>query len=122
MATEHRLQQIETQGCQTYATKLQLKGSEAVGDVTSYWILVSVLILLVVLDLWGLQMVGPLDINSSSERKPTSSVSVEDKKKQEKIHFNKCTKIYCMLVCQHHVSNQKHSVYKPKITNYLLRG
>lgn len=53
------------------------------GDMVSYWILVSVLILLVVLDLQGLQMVGPLDIDSPSERKPTSSVSVEDKKNRE---------------------------------------
>ncbi len=49
----------------------------------SYWIWVSVLILLVVLDLRGLHMVGSLDLHSPSEGKPSNSVSEENKYRQE---------------------------------------
>lgn len=52
-------------------------------DMVSYWIWVSVLILLVVLDLRGLQTVWSLDLSSPSEGKPTSSVSVKEKNSRE---------------------------------------
>lgn len=44
---------------------------------------VPVLVLVVVLDLRGLQVVGCLDLRSPSEGKPTSSVSVEEKIRRE---------------------------------------
>lgn len=52
-----------------------------------YWIRiwVPVLVLVVVLDLRGLQVVGCLDLHSPSEWKPTSSVSVEEKIRGEYI-------------------------------------
>jgi len=56
----------------------------------SYWIYVwvPVLILLVVLDLCRLQIVGFLDLNSPSERKPANGVSVGEEDKRGNTFFN----------------------------------
>lgn len=59
--------------------------------MVSYWIwvLVPVLILLVVLDLRGLQLVRSMSLDSPSEGKPTSSVSAEEEIKRGS-KFMKC--------------------------------
>lgn len=71
----------------------------------SYWIWVSVLVLLVVLDLGGLQMVGSLDIHLPSEGKPTSSVSVDEIKQERKDIYMNAQKYIQVYQC--HVSGTK---------------
>lgn len=61
--------------------------------------------MLVVLDLGGLQMVGFLDIHSPSEGKPTSSVSVEEKKQERKDVYMNAQKYIQVYQC--HVSSNK---------------
>lgn len=67
----------------------------------SYWIWVPVLVLL---DLRGWEMVGSLDLYSPSERKPTNSVSVEEKKVGKiYLFFNsyECEKSLAKAFCEH---------------------
>lgn len=55
--------------------------------MSSYWVWVSVLVLLVVLDLRGLLVGGSLDLPLPSKRKPTSSVPGEQEIQHNYMHM-----------------------------------